>query len=364
MEARAENRKRLTSREKEARKERKAIAKATAVSTYTAQFEKELESYTPPKLDRANLDTLKRNAHLEYISGRLGEYNKSLNEVAIYELGKAVAFSIVSKLVDPQKTTAPKRETVSDSGQNPMMLQLRKELVMDTKLVEALTVALNGEYNEEYSKNGDISVEYNEDDDRIINERQADVFGDGLDLVHESIVAILEQFKKGEDRDRFDFDEVISIEKPTKRVRISADDIIVNKTVESKPIVEAYRSVRRYVQNNGSVKISPNSKYTYIEDEKYENESGMEAIYRRSRKYADVGGMTCNNLYTATESDFSESDELESIIDGLNLTARQMEVLELRLRGYGVRAVADKLKVRVSAVQKTLAQIGKKWENR
>ena len=343
-------------------------AKRLNVSTFTAQFENELKNRKTTERTFEQVDELKKLTALEYINGN---YNSSdLNDLAIYRLSKLVAHSIVTKLIDPQKASALKLDKISDSGLNPTMLQLRKDLVFDSLIIENQIIAMNGEYEEVANKNGDIVIEYNEDDDRILNERASETIGDGMDLIHEAVVALLEQMRKNEGMT--DLDSIIEIEKPSKRVKISADDIITVKTEESKPIVEVYRKCRRYIANNGSVKVSPNSKYTYIQDESFEGESGMEAIYRRSKKYADIGGhivdsdihSSFSGLYTASASDFSEADKMESLIDSLRLSTRQREILELRLRGYSIRGVADKLGIRKSTVEEQIKRICEKWNDR
>lgn len=343
-------------------------AKRLNVSTFTAQFEKELKDRKTTERTFEQLDDLKKLTALEYINGNYNANN--LNDLAIYRLSKLVAHSIVAKLIDPQKSSALKLDKVSDSGLNPTMLQLRKDLVFDSLILENQIIAMNGEYEEVANKNGDTVTEYNEDDDRILNERASETVGEGMDLIHEAVVALLEQMSKN--KETTDFDGIIEIEKPSKRVKISADDIIAVKTEESKPIVEVYRKCRRYISNNGSVKVSPNSKYTYIQDESFEGESGMEAIYRRSKKYADIGGAIIDSdihssfsgLYTASVSDFSEADKMESLIDSMKLSVRQREILELRLRGYSIRMIADKLGIKKRSVEEQIRRMGEKWNNR
>ena len=84
---------------------------------------------------------------------------------------------------------------------------------------------------------------------------------------------------------------------------------------------------------------------------------GLDAIYYRLQKYADLGGYNVNGNYTA---DRQTMTEYNAIMGKLNLTARQAEVLALRMRGHGYKAIATYLGVTKRAVSKTMEQIQKK----
>ena len=142
-----------------------------------------------------------------------------------------------------------------------------------------------------------------------------------------------------------------------------ADDLYVGdiRTEDSRayrdetttPIQEVYRAVRQAVQDSRATQTDPRNGYTYIED----NENGLETIYYRLHKYADLGGYNCDGNYTA---DRQTVEDYETTVARLDLTDRQAQVLRLRMQGKGYKAIATYLGVTQRAIAKTVEQVQKK----
>ena len=84
---------------------------------------------------------------------------------------------------------------------------------------------------------------------------------------------------------------------------------------------------------------------------------GLETIYRRLGKFADLGGYDCNGLYNTDAQTVADYDAL---VEKLELTDRQAVIVRLRMQGKGNKAIATYLGVTYQAVQNTLAKIQRK----
>lgn len=112
--------------------------------------------------------------------------------------------------------------------------------------------------------------------------------------------------------------------------------------------------MRRAIQSSRAVQTDPRSGYSYIEDM---TADGLDAIYHRLQKWADLGGHNQNGHYT---TDRQTVDDYNAMIAALELTPRQMTVVQLRMRGYGYKAIASYLGVTQRAIAKTIEQVQKK----
>ena len=68
---------------------------------------------------RKDFETVKRSFEQAFASG--GDYSAEL-----LDLSTAVAYSVLNKCLDPQRKTAVDREQVSDNGQNPALLAVKR----------------------------------------------------------------------------------------------------------------------------------------------------------------------------------------------------------------------------------------------
>ena len=74
---------------------------------------------TPKTAERPDFEQVKRNYETALASGK-----DSTQELTA--LATAVAYSVLNKCIDPQRKTAADRETVSDNGYNPALVQLKR----------------------------------------------------------------------------------------------------------------------------------------------------------------------------------------------------------------------------------------------
>lgn len=297
--------------------------------------------------EKADFETVKRTFETALENG--GDYSP-----ALLDLSTAIAFSVVRKCIDPQRKTAADRETVSDNGLNPAMVELRRGIAFDRRTLDNTTAAANAATRCTPNKDGDpITEVVNKDAETALADLIGEMLSDGIDLVNTAVVALLEQAADHADGPGW-LDRPYTVRRLSRRVYIKETDSAAYRDDETTPAQEVYRAVRRAVQESRAVQTDPRNGYTYIEELTVD---GLDAIYYRLQKYADLGGYNVNGNYTA---DRQTVTEYNAIMDKLNLTARQAEVLALRMRGHGYKAIATYLGVTKRAVSKTMEQVQKK----
>lgn len=296
------------------------------------------------------------------------EYNNDKTSVAfsnvLDELATAVAYSVIKKCLDPQRKGRKDGE-VSNSGCNAQLDEVRRSIYRDKNTLK----------NIDYSCKEACITTYNEDGDRVTKTKDSDyrhaynkltqqTLGDGLDLVHVAMVALLDESEKA-DRTKENFlENTYKARRLKKKVWIkSADSVNGWETVETSPIKEVYKAVRREVSNSRSLNIDPSNGYLYLEDLATDEESNEETtIYRRLNKFSDLAGNVTdyNGAVTFETVDSASVDKYENMVDALELTARQAKVLELRMGGYGCVAIGTYLGVKEESVISVLKTIQKK----
>lgn len=312
-----------------------------------------------------DFETVKRAFETAFASGQ--DYS-----TALLDLSTAVAFSVVRKCIDPQAKTAADRETVSDNGLNPAMVELRRGIASDRRTLDNTRAAANKATKTTYTADGDAVTETADHDaESAINSLIGETLSDGIDLVQTAALALLEQAADHADGPGW-LDRPYTVRRLPRRVYVKETDSAAYRDDETTPAQEVYRAVRRAVQESRAVQTDPRNGYTYIEDM---TADGLETIYRRLGKYADLGGYACNGktadampgapagfsqgggLYTADRQTVAD---YETIISRLDLTPRQRDVLELRMKGRGYKAIASYFGVSDKAIKKTVLQIQKK----
>lgn len=340
---------------------------------------------------RASFDELKRKFEIAYNSGEYG--------AELYALAQAVAHSVINKCIDPQRKQAAEKGASSNSGCNPVMLQLKREITADIALLENTRNAHDKATHYTHNADGDIVREtLDADMKRGADEMTAETLGEGIDLVNEAAAAILAEAEKQasrtcysyfDDKDNLlyegyenplDFEvtkstylendyfiEVVrgislvdwldtpyTTRRLARRVYIRLDDSAAYRDEKTTSMREIYRAVRRYIMNNRAEQVNT-GKYTYIEAE---TENELDTIYYRLGKYTDMGDYNGDGLYTVGAEAVREVNDL---IAAMNLTARQAQVLALRMQGNGYKAIATYLGVTQRAIAKTLEQIQTKY---
>ena len=292
--------------------------------------------------------SLKRNLETAITSG-----NDYTHEIA--QLATAIATACINKCIDPQRTTATARDKVSNNGHNPAMTAVKHGIHHDTRLLDNTRHNADSATDITYSADGDLvtaiadKTAYNAYNDLI-----SDTLTDGIDLVQTATLAILEQYADHYDGQDNWLDSEYTIRRLSKRVYIQRDDSAQYRDDTTTPIQEVYRAVRRVIQSSRAIQTDPRNGYTYIEDT---TPDGLDAILYRSRRYADIGGVDRDGNYTG---DMQTRDDINDMLDALNLSSRQEIIINLRMSGYGYKAIATYLGVTRQAVQNALAKIQRK----
>lgn len=292
------------------------------------------------------------------------------NGEKIEQLAKAIANSVAKKCADPARKSALYSDKVSDGGQSDEMIKLYRAINADMALLDNTRAAATEEYTTmRVTQNGDIERTYIESE--RLNAIMGGTVGDGADVVHECIVALLEMRKEHGGAGNW-LEQAFDVERIAKQVLIQREESAAKKTVETTPIQEVFRAARREIANNAAVKES-SAKYAYIDalENGDEDERGEGHVYRRLALYSDIGGTPCNGRissaagaprgysdsngsYTAGASDYSR---YYAIRDRLNLTERQEQILVLREKGYGYKAIATYLGVRKETAYTTMQRL-------
>ena len=320
---------------------------------------------TQTAADKRDFEQVKRDFETALENG--GDYSP-----ALLDLSTAIAFSVVRKCIDPQRKTAADRETVSDNGLNPAMVELRRGIAFDRRTLDNTQTAANKATKITYTADGDAVTETADHDaETALNALIGETLSDGIDLVQTAACALLEQAADHADGPGW-LDRPYTVRRLSRRVYIKETDGAAYREDETTPAQEVYRAVRRAVQESRAVQTDPRNGYTYIEDM---TADGLDVIYYRLHKYADLGGYAHNGHdgdrlpgspagfgqggghYTA---DRQTVDDYNAILEKLNLTDRQAQVLRLRMSGRGYKAIATYLGVTQRAVAKTVEQVQKK----
>ena len=304
-----------------------------------------------------NFETLMTNFCDEY---RKDSTSARLTEVTT-DLATAVAYSVIRKCLDPQA----KSGKTSNSGCNPQLEEVRRSIYRDTNTLKNIDYSCNEAFTTVYNEDGDRQTKTKDSDYRYAyNKLTQQTLGDGLDLVNTAIVSLLDECTKVDTTTGNFLETVYTVRKLKKKVWIKVSDSVNGwETVETSPIREVYKAVRREVANNRSLNIDPSNGYLYLEDLVRDEESNEEAtVYRRLNKYTDLAGNVTdfNGAVKFETVDSGSTADYDKMTEALELTARQAQVLQLRMSGYGCVAIGTYLGVKEESVRSVLQTIQKK----
>lgn len=267
---------------------------------------------------------------------------------ALTDLATAIAYSVLKKCIA--------------TSQNKALLDVRRSIARDTAMLDNINYASANAYTMEYTADGDTeqkTVDRDLADALAKLTRQS--LGGGLDLVNDAIVAILAETKKSTDASDGWLERPYTVRRLKRKVWIKVEDSADGwETVDTTPIRETYQAVRRAINASRAMQTDPRNGYTYLADIATDEESGAEdVVYRRLPKYADLGGhvVDANGKETAYTGDEQTVADMDDIVARLDLTARQTKVLQLRLCGYGKKAIATYLGISASSVATLLRRI-------
>lgn len=272
---------------------------------------------------------------------------------ALTDLATAVAYSVLKKCINV--------------SQNPALIKTRQDLARDLHNLDRIAYANAHAYETRYNAEGDLyTAIIDKDLHKAITTLCGESFGDGLDLVNDAIVCILTETEKAKDRNGGTLpmafmEQPYEVRRLNRKVWIkTAESVNGWETTTTTAIQETYKAVRRAIDQSRAVQTDPRNGYTYLADISTDPESGIgETIYRRFGKYADIGGVVTdyNGKETAYTADEQTAHDLDTLIEKMNLTAKQAKVLSLRQSGYGYKAIATYLGVTQRAVAKTVKAI-------
>lgn len=296
------------------------------------------------------------------------EYNNDKTSVAfsnvLDELATAVAYSVIKKCLDPQRK-GRKDGQVSNSGCNTQLDEVKRSIYRDKNTLASIDYSCKQAFVTVYNEDGDRQTKTKDSDYRYAyNKLSQQTLGDGLDIVHVAMVALLDESEKA-DRTKENFlENTYNVRRLKKKVWIKSGDSINGwETVETSPIKEVYKAVRREVANNRSLNIDPSNGYLYLEDLATDEESNEETtIYRRLNKFSDLAGNVTdfNGAVKFETVDANSVTDYDTMVEKLELTARQAKILELRMGGYGYVAIATYLGVNEKSVRDVLKTVQKK----
>lgn len=275
----------------------------------------------------------------------------------LYDLALALCASVLRKCLDPQRKTAVERDTVSNNAMSPVLQQVRRDMYRDLALMDNTRYNAINATDWHYDTDGAVQTST---DDHGAMEAYGDLIGeslgDGLDIIHVAVLALLEQTAEHAGEAGW-LDKPYTVRRLDKRVYIRLEDSAAYREEETTPVQEVYRAIREAVEQSRAVKADPTSRYTYVD---LPSPDETDRLYYRSGRYANVGGYDSMGNYTAGLLDVVD---YKQIIDRLDMTPRQRDIIEMRMAGYGDRAIAAYYGVTFQAVQNTVKRIQRKAEN-
>lgn len=329
---------------------------------------KEKEKSDMTKQQTAKTTTTETRNFTDLLRQYEKEYNNDKTSVAfsnvLDELATAVAYSVIKKCLDPQRK-GRKDGQVSNSGCNTQLDEVKRSIYRDKNTLANIDYSCKQAFVTVYNEDGDRQTKTKDSDYRYAyNKLSQQTLGDGLDLVHVAMVALLDESEKA-DRTKENFlENTYNVRRLKKKVWIKSGDSINGwETVETSPIKEVYKAVRREVANNRSLNIDPSNGYLYLEDLATDEESNEETtIYRRLNKFSDLAGNVTdfNGAVKFETVDANSVTDYDTMVEKLELTARQAKILELRMGGYGYVAIATYLGVNEKSVRDVLKTVQKK----
>lgn len=293
------------------------------------------------------------------------EYRKDSNSekftAVATDLATAVAFSVLRKCLDPQAKSGKS----SNSGCNPQLDEVKRSIYRDTNTLKNINYSCKKAFVTVYNEDGDRQTKTADSDYRYAyNKLTQQTLGDGLDLVNTAIVSLLDECTKVDTTADNFLETVYTVRRLKKKVWIKIEDSANGwETVETSPIREVYKAVRREVANNRSLNIDPSNGYMYLEDLTRDEESNEETvIYRRLNKYSDLAGNVTdfNGAVKFETVDGASVTDYDTMVEKLELTTRQAQILQLRMSGYGYIAIGTYLGVNEKSVRDVLKTVQKK----
>lgn len=280
------------------------------------------------------------------------EYRKG-NDKALQELATMLCLSVLKKCE-------------AKSGNTSVFGTLRRELLQARADLATIERAGNCAYSHTYDKNGEYKQVIT---DKVLHHAKNactdHTIGEGYSLINTAIVSILDEVKKQEKQGlkKVDMFREYTQKVLSKRVVIRLNDSASYTEKGTTPIQEVYLAIRRHIYSLQSDKVDING-YTYIQEDITSPDGVEDRLYYRFGKYADIGGYACdsNGKETLYSGDYDIIVMLREFAKVEKLTQKQVKTIELRLRGYGQRAIATYFGITPQAVQNALRKLQPKLQ--
>ena len=301
-------------------------------------------------MERKNFDEILREYEKQAIN-RNGK-NETEFTTALQTLATACTFSVLKKLFD--------------ISANPTIKSLRLGLARDLNHLSNLENASNNSSKLEFNENGMLlSVITDKSLHTAFNEIISENLSDGIDLVQVASLVILDETQKAfaNGRIKHFMEAPYQVRRLKKKVYIQDINSLGGyETTNTTPIQEIFKAIRREITNSQAVKSASN-KFVYLNELLVDTETDTtETVYRRLPKYSGLATETTdiNGKVTSITADETSTRELDELIANLNLTDKQATILQLRLNGYGYKAIATYLGISKTSVTSQLLNIRKK----
>lgn len=279
------------------------------------------------------------------------EYNRTGDPAP---LAKMVAYSVIKKCLN--------------TGYNSTLEQLRRELGRDLHELDTLHHASMNAYTATVTADGDYKRVKVDPGCVVALDRLSSVqLGDGVDFVNVAVVAILEETAKQKEREPgagADLTRPYTVRRLSRKVWIKTENSVNGwEEVETTPIQEIYKAVRRYVMQSRAAATDPRNGYSYLDETTTDPVTGEETtVYKRLPKYADLGGYAVdfNGACTLYSVDRETVDQCDALVTSLDLTAKQAQILTLKQSGYGNKAIATYMGISENSVKGACTEIRRK----
>ena len=281
--------------------------------------------------------------------------NESKFSESLESLATASTLSVLKKLIDVQG--------VNGNGFSAIY-RIRQQLLSNLCNYSNIKYLADTCSYIQVNSNGDIKTVSDTELTNALLKALQNINGDGMDLISTATVAILDEIKKARERNGLTIgfmENTYTIRELKKKVYIK--DIESLGGYESKeitPIQQVFKAVRREIMDN---KLDNTNAYVYIDEYINDTESDTTTrIYKRLPKYSQLSYeiTNSNGEIITTVCDTESVERVEKTVEGMKLTLKQAKVLQLRLSGYGYKAIATYLGITPSAVQNTVKAIQKK----
>lgn len=328
-----------------------------------------MENNQHPTNPIVNQTTEKVNPMTDLIAQFERAYTSGANyERELMELSTAIAASVVAKVYDPQRKSAQAADRPTAGGCNPVIAQLRRDVQRDSATLRQTPATAQAAYAVIVDADGNCKTVVTDRAalDRL-NALSGDTLGDGADLVQTAALAVLEQAAEHAATGAGWMENLYTVKELSRRVYLRLDDTPQYKYVDTTPIQQVYRAVRRAVQDSRAVQTDPRSAYTYLSQY---TDGEIDAVYYRSGKWADIGGGTVYDGRYRTPGapagyggradstgDVVLTERLQELMDAMHLTQRQKRILSLRLAGHGPKAIATALGLESGNIKRTLRRM-------